>query len=97
MMMGALYGGSNASSSVAAAIPMTTAVAIVAVALRWRPAMSLAVLVVALFAVLHGWAHGLAAVRPAYVCGVLSATALLQLAGLQLGAFIERARSPAGT
>lgn len=97
MMIGALYGDSNPTSSIAAVIPVTTAIVIAAVALRWRPAMSLAVLAVALFGVAHGWAHGLEAVRSAYLCGVLSATAVLQLAGVWLGASIQRARSPAGT
>jgi urease accessory protein len=66
-----------------------------AVALRMRPPVTVAMAVVGLFAVFHGFAHG--AEMPAGISGVaygaafLAATAMLHAAGVGLGVLLGRA------
>lgn len=63
------------------------------VALRLRPALSAAVLLVSIFAIFHGYAHGLelpAAADPVgYGVGFVTATGLLHLFGILIGTLIR--------
>ncbi len=67
------------------------------IALRWRAAPLLASLTVALFAVFHGYAHGIelpvAAAVSSYFAGFALATLLLHATGLALGYRLSR-RTP---
>jgi urease accessory protein len=64
------------------------------VALALKPPVAVAMAVVALFAVFHGYAHGieapLAASTAAYGAGFMLATALLHAAGVALGMLVGR-------
>jgi urease accessory protein len=64
-----------------------------AIALRWKAPTALAVGIVAVFGVLHGYAHGSelpgAASPSAYAAGFVISTGLLHLAGIALG-FLEK-------
>ena len=66
----------------------------VAVALAFRAPLYLAVLIVAAFAIFHGYAHGTelpeAAAPLAYGIGFVVATGLLHLAGIVIGLLNER-------
>jgi urease accessory protein len=59
------------------------------IALEWRPALSLGIALVGVFAVFHGHAHGAevppVAAAPVYAVGFTAATALLHAAGVLLG------------
>ncbi len=64
------------------------------VALALKPPVAVAMAVVALFAVFHGYAHGIeapvAASAAAYGAGFMLATALLHAAGIALGMLVGR-------
>ncbi|MGQ4274785.1 HupE/UreJ family protein [Terrihabitans sp. B22-R8] len=64
------------------------------VALNVRPALGIAAALVALFAIFHGYAHGRelpeAADPVAYAVGFVTATGLLHLGGILIGALITR-------
>ncbi|WP_420963039.1 HupE/UreJ family protein [Brucella sp. IR073] len=70
-----------------------------AVALRWRAPVAMAMAVVSLFAVFHGHAHGtempLDNSGLAYALGFMAATALLHAIGIGLGAAVGRVSIPA--
>lgn len=67
-----------------------------AIAVVWRPPEWLAVLVIGIFAVFHGYAHGAelpAAADPAdYAIGFVVATGLVHLAGIAVGLAFQRFR-----
>jgi urease accessory protein len=67
----------------------------VAIALRWRASLALAVSIVAAFGILHGYAHGSelpgAASPVAYAAGFVMSTGLLHLAGIAFGALEKHA------
>lgn len=60
-----------------------------AIALRWRAPLAFAVGIVAMFGLLHGYAHGSelpgAAAPQAYAAGFVISTGLLHLAGIAFG------------
>ncbi|NRP74664.1 hypothetical protein ILFOPFJJ_05586 [Ensifer psoraleae] len=66
----------------------------IAIALRWRPPEALSLIVVAVFAIFHGYAHGVelpqAADPAAYAVGFVVATGLIHVFGLLLGLAVER-------
>lgn len=67
-----------------------------AIALVWRPPEWLAVLVIGVFAIFHGYAHGAelpTAADPAdYAIGFVVATGLIHLAGIAVGLAFQRLR-----
>lgn len=67
-----------------------------AIALVWRPPEWLAVLVIGVFAIFHGYAHGAelpTAADPAdYAMGFVVATGLIHLAGIAVGLAFQRLR-----
>jgi urease accessory protein len=67
-----------------------------AIALVWRPPEWLAVLVIGVFAIFHGYAHGAelpTAADPAdYAIGFVFATGLVHLAGVAVGLAFQRLR-----
>ncbi|PYE87321.1 HupE/UreJ family protein [Phyllobacterium leguminum] len=98
MAFGGLMGmEGTALPFVEAGIAASLVVLGLAVALRWKAPVAVAMTVVGLFAVFHGYAHG--AEMPldrsglAYALGFMAATALLHIAGIGLGAASGRIRS----
>ena len=77
------------------------AVSVVALGLvilaAWQVPIGVALAVVAVFGLLHGFAHGTelpgSAAPTTYAAGFLAAAGILQLAGIAIGALKDRARS----
>jgi urease accessory protein len=67
----------------------------VAIALRWRAPLAVAISIVGAFGILHGYAHGNelpgAASPVAYAAGFVMSTGLLHLAGIAFGALEKHA------
>lgn len=65
-----------------------------AIAFAWRPPEAVALLLVAVFAVFHGYAHGVelpnAADPAAYAAGFVIATGLIHLTGIGIGLLVGR-------
>ncbi|MEO0996359.1 MAG: HupE/UreJ family protein [Pseudomonadota bacterium] len=98
MALGALLGLANVPLPAVEFGIAASAIALGAlVALRARPPLAIAAVVVAVFALFHGHAHGTevpGAVNPlAYGVGFVTATGLLHLAGIGIGVLV---RWPAG-
>lgn len=79
---------------VEAGIALSVVVLGVAVALRWKAPLAVAMALAAIFAVFHGFAHGaempVDASGAAYAAGFLAATALLHATGVALGLSLAR-------
>lgn len=71
-----------------------------AIAAAWRAPAGVAVAIVAVFGVFHGYAHGAelpsAASPAAYVAGFVLCTGALHLAGIGIGAFKSLPKGPQG-
>lgn len=67
-----------------------------AIAARWRPPMVVALVIIAAFAIFHGYAHGAelpAATDPAdFALGFVVATGLIHIAGIAVGLLFQRVR-----
>lgn len=91
---GAVLGGGVALPAVELVITASVIVLGLLVAFKIRPPVMVAALIVGLFGVFHGYAHG--AEMPAlanpisYGAGFLTATALLHLAGIGIGMGLSR-------
>ncbi len=70
-----------------------------AILAAWRAAVPVAVVIIAVFGVLHGYAHGVelpsAAAPAAYAAGFVVSTGLLHLAGIAIGTAQRLHRGPA--
>ncbi|SDA87369.1 HupE/UreJ family protein [Sinorhizobium sp. NFACC03] len=96
MCIGGIIGMSDALRLpyVEAVIALSVITLGVAIALRWRPPEAVSIVVVAVFAIFHGYAHGvelpLAADPAAYAVGFVVATGLIHVFGILLGLGVER-------
>ncbi|MDX8492489.1 HupE/UreJ family protein [Mesorhizobium sp. VK22B] len=72
-----------------------------AIATRWRPPELLLIPVIAVFAIFHGFAHGIelpqAADPAAYAVGFVVATGLIHIFGILLGMAVERVNREGAT
>lgn len=95
MTFGAILGMAGlALPHVEAGIAISVLALGLAIALAWRPGEPVALAFVAVFAILHGHAHGLelpdAADPASYAAGFVISTGLIHLAGVGLGVAVGR-------
>ncbi|WEX85739.1 HupE/UreJ family protein [Sinorhizobium garamanticum] len=103
MCIGGVIGMSGAFQLpyVEAVIALSVVTLGIAIAVHWRPPEALSISVVAVFAIFHGYAHGLelpqAADPAAYAVGFVVATGLIHVFGILLGLAVERLYRGAAT
>lgn len=90
MLLGIVLAGHSAAWGLEALLPIAVIALAASVILRWRPALRVVSLLVACFALLHGWSHAAEAAGASYIAGVFASTAALHALGVSLGMMIER-------